>query len=102
MNERLENGICRWGGSVDGTSPAGEMLLARWGGAVVSWGNSPKIWLSFRACLNSLCLSLSWRSFVVGGSGTNIGDRIVLPRDEHGVLVDDNMEPRERRAQEVR
>jgi hypothetical protein len=93
MNNSLEDGICRRGGAVDGASAAGVLLLTRWDGVMISCGSSPKIWLNFLACLNSLCLSLSSRSFVVGGSGIDcdIDDGVVRPREEHKVS-DDNME----------
>jgi hypothetical protein len=90
MNDCLEDEICRRGESADGTSAAGVLFPTRWGGAMISWGNSPKIWLNFLACLNCLCITLSSRSFVVGGSGIDrdIDDRVVLPREEHEVLGD--------------
>jgi hypothetical protein len=92
MNNSLEDGICRRGDAVDGASAAGVLLLARWdsNGIMISCGSSPKIWLNFLACLKSLCLSLSSRSFVVGGSGIDRGidDGEVLRRE----VLDDNMQ----------
>ena len=63
VNERLEDGTCGWEKPVDGTSTVRSLLTGR-AGAAVTWGSSPRIWLSFLAFLKSLCFFLTSRLFL--------------------------------------
>lgn len=83
VNERREDdGTCSWERSVGGTSnTAGVLSLTGRVGATVAC-SSPRIWLSFLACLRTFCFSFPSRSFLgVGGDGVDAGDKSGWPKE---------------------